>query len=397
MMIGVRSYLDHNATAPLRPEVAEAVARALALPGNASSVHAEGRAARAAVERARAEVAMLVAAEPRNVVFTSGGTEAANTVLTPSLRRAGEHEPVSLLLVGAAEHACVRDGHRFPRDRVGEVPVTPEGTVDLPWLAERLERLDGCRPLVSIQAANNETGVIQPVAEAAALTHRRGGLLHSDAVQAAGKIPCDIKTIGADVVTLSAHKLGGPKGVGALVLASDRIEIADRLIRGGGQERGYRAGTENVAGIVGFGVAAALAARDASRAGAGPQAGPNAGTLRDAAEARLRALAPDAVVFGSGAERLPNTLSFAIPGMRAETALIRFDLEGVAVSSGSACSSGKVKRSHVLDAMGVAPALADGAIRVSFGWNSTEVDVDRFIAACEKLLATLYERRAAVA
>jgi cysteine desulfurase len=262
--------------------------------------------------------------------------------------------------------------------------------LDLGWLAERLEQGEG-RALVSMQAANNETGVVQPVAEAAALVHERGGLLHSDAVQTAGKIPCDINAFGADVITLSAHKLGGPKGVGAIVLASDRIEIGDRLVRGGGQERGYRAGTENVAGIAGFGVAASLAATERDNYAAATR------RLRDTAEARLRALAPDAVIFGAGAERLPNTLAFAIPGIRAETALIRFDLEGVAVSSGSACSSGKVKRSHVLAAMGIEPALAEGAIRVSFGWNSTDADVDRFIASCEKLVATLYERRATAA
>jgi cysteine desulfurase len=263
--------------------------------------------------------------------------------------------------------------------------------VDLGWLAERLERAGGERALVSIQAANNETGVIQPLAQAAALVHARGGLVHSDAVQAAGKIPCDINALGADVLTLSAHKLGGPKGVGAIVLASDEIEIADRLVRGGGQERSYRAGTENVPGIVGFGVTAALAGDEASGFAEITR------RLRDSAEARLRQLAPDFVVFGAGAERLPNTLAFAIPGIRAETALIRFDLEGVAVSSGSACSSGKVKRSHVLAAMGVAPALAEGAIRVSFGWNSADADVDRFTAACEKLVRTLYEQRATAA
>jgi cysteine desulfurase len=386
-----RSYLDHNATTPVRPEVAAAMARALALPGNASSIHAEGRAARSAVERAREEVAVLVGASARNVIFTSGGTEAANTVLTPSLRRVGDKAAASLLLAGATEHACVRDGHRFPSDQVERIPVDKQGVVDLSWLGARMERAAGERVLVSIQAANNETGVIQPVAEAAALVHARGGLLHTDAVQAAGKIPCDINAVGADVITLSAHKLGGPKGVGAIVLAADGIEIGDRLIRGGGQERGYRAGTENVAGIVGFGVAAELAGRDRDGFSATSQA------LVLSIQRRLSATATGAVVFGEDAARLPNTLAFAIPGVRAETALIRFDLEGVAVSSGSACSSGKVKRSHVLEAMGVPPALADGAIRVSFGWNSTEEDADRFLSACEKLVAALYERRATAA
>src|SRR5215218_6749823 len=280
-MSAARSYLDHNATTPVRPEVAAAMARALALPGNASSVHAEGRAARSAVERAREEVAALVGGSARNVIFTSGGTEAANTVLTPSLRRVGDGD-ASLLLVGATEHPCVLDGHRFPAGQVERIPVDGQGVVDLSWLAARLQRAGGERVLVSVQAANNETGVIQPVAEAAALVHRYGGLLHADAVQAARKIPCDIKALGADVLTLSAHKLGGPKGVGAIVFASDRIEIGDRLVRGGGQERGYRAGTENVAGIVGFGVAAELAGRDLER-----ETGRLRG-LRDACEAELR-------------------------------------------------------------------------------------------------------------
>ena len=389
-MSAARSYLDHNATTPVRPEVAAAMARALALPGNASSVHAEGRAARSAVERAREEVAALVGGSARTVIFTSGGTEAANTVLTPSLRRVGEAD-ASLLLVGATEHPCVLDGHRFPAGQVEQIPANGQGVIDLSWLAARLQRASGERVLVSLQAANNETGVIQPVAEAAALVHHYRGLLHADAVQAVGKIPCDIKALGADVLTLSAHKLGGPKGVGAIVLASNAIEIGDRLVRGGGQERGYRAGTENVAGIVGFGVAAELARRDRTALSARLQG------LVVALETRLAADPIHAVVFGAQTPRLPNTLAFAIPGIRAETALIRFDLEGIAVSSGSACSSGKVRRSHVLAAMGVEPSLADGAFRVSFGWNSTEEDADRFLSACEKLVATLYERRATAA
>ncbi len=381
-----RSYLDHNATTPVRPEVAEAMARALELFGNPSSIHAEGRAARSALERAREQVAALLGAEPKNVIFTSGGTEAANTVLTPFLRRAGESLGCPRLLVGAAEHACVLQGHRFPDAAVEVIPVDGQGVVQLEPLAAQLRRAG--RALVSVQVANNETGVLQPLQETAALVKEHSGLLHSDAVQAAGKVPLEIAKLGADVLTLSAHKLGGPKGVGAIVLASEAIEIGERLVRGGGQERRRRAGTENVAGIVGFGAAAEIALRELPRQAAELR------RLRDGCEARLRLLAPDCVVFGHAAERLPNTLTFAIPGIRAETALIKLDLEGVAVSSGAACSSGKVKRSHVLQAMGVAPALAEGAIRVSFGWNSCDADVDRFIAACEKLVATLYKRRA---
>ena len=387
MIAGERSYLDYNATAPIRPQAVEAVVRVLQRGGNPSSVHAEGRAARAEVERAREQVAELVGAAANNVIFTSGGTEAANAVLTPSLHRRGE-PGATLLLVGAAEHACVLQGHRFPAAAVEHIPVDRDGVVSLHWLGERLGQAAAQRVLVSIQAANNETGAIQPVTEAARLVHAAGGLLHTDAVQAAGRVPLSIGTLGSDVLTLSGHKLGGPAGTGAIVLASDRIEIGERLIRGGGQERGQRAGTENAAGIVGLGAAAAAAAADLVAETARLCA------LRDACEREVRRLAPGAVVFASRAERLSNTLVFAVPGLRAETALIAFDLDGVAVSSGSACSSGKVRRSHVLDAMGVEPALAEGAIRVSFGWDSTESDVFRFASAFEKLLETLYRRRA---
>jgi cysteine desulfurase len=381
-----RTYLDHNATAPMRPEVAQAVVWALGLTGNASSVHAEGRAARAAVERAREQVAALVGAQARDVVFTSGGTEAANAVLSPSLRPA-RGEGASLFLPGAGEHVCVLEGHRFGADAVARIPVDRNGTVDLAWLGARLAQHNG-RALVSVQVANNETGTIQPVAEAAALVHARGGMLHSDAVQAAGRIPVDIAGLGADVLTLSAHKLGGPKGVGAIVFASDRIELSERLVRGGGQERGRRGGTENVAGIVGFGLAAEIARRDLQSEGA------RVARLRDALEAQITRVAADAVIFGEAVARLPNTTAFAVPGLKAETALIALDLDGIAVSSGSACSSGKVRRSHVLEAMGVAPSLAEGAIRVSLGWNSTQADVAAFVSGFEKLVERLYKRNA---
>jgi cysteine desulfurase len=390
MRPATRSYLDHNASAPVRPEVAEAVARALELPGNPSSVHAEGRAARAALERARAQVAALAGADPAQVLFTSGGTESAAAILTPGMRRVGE-AGATRLLVGAAEHPCVLEGHRFEAARVERVAVDGDGVLCLSDLRRRLDAGEGETVLLSLQTANNETGVIQPVAKAAALVRERGGLLHTDAVQAAGKMPLRLADLGADAVTLSAHKIGGPKGVGAVVLASDRIEIAERLLRGGGQERGRRAGTENLPGIVGFGAAAEIAGRDL------PSEASRLAALRDEAEAELLRLAPDAAIFGRAAERLPNTLAFAVPGLKAETALILFDLNGVSVSSGSACSSGKVKRSHVLDAMGVEPALAGGAIRVSFGWNSGREDVFRFAEACETVLAALYARKATAA
>ncbi|WP_112664067.1 cysteine desulfurase family protein [Microvirga flavescens] len=386
MAASQRSYLDYNATAPMRPEVATEMARVFLLPGNASSVHAEGRAARAEMETARERVAALVGALPKNVIFTSGGTEANNLVLSPSFRHAGK-AGAGLLLVGATEHPSVLAGHRFAPEAVERIPVNAQGTVDLTWLKARLEAAEG-PVLVSVQVANNETGVLQPIAAIAALVREHGGYVHADAVQAAGKVTLDIGELGVDALTLSAHKIGGPKGTGAVILASDRIEIADRLIRGGGQERGYRAGTENVAAIAGFGVAAQIAKANLS------EEAERLRSLRDEAEARLLQILPEVVVFGAGTERLPNTLAFAIPGVKAETALIAFDMGGVALSSGSACSSGKVKRSHVLDAMSVEPALAEGALRVSLGWMTTKEDVARFAETCERLVETLYKRKA---
>jgi cysteine desulfurase len=285
----------------------------------------------------------------------------------------------------------VLSGHRFPTDFAETIPVDSNGIVDLAWLQARLRNAAEERVLVSVQLANNETGVLQPVAEAARIVHEHGGLIHTDAVQAAGKIPVDIAELGVDVLTLSAHKIGGPKGIGAVVLASDQFEIAERLIRGGGQEKGFRAGTENVAAIAGFGAAAEIASRVREQ-----EAG-RLRDLRDDAEAELRRIAPDAVVVGAQAGRLPNTFAFAIPGLKAETALIAFDLAGVALSSGSACSSGKVKRSHVLDAMGVEPAVAEGVLRVSLGWSTTKEDVIRFAEACETVVGTLYKRKASAA
>lgn len=382
-----RTYLDWNATARLRREAADALLRALDMPGNPSSVHAEGRAARALVEGARERVAALVGASPKAVIFTGSGTEAAATVLAPAFRRAGEGVGATRLLVGATEHPCVLEGHRFPLEAVERIPVDHNGVLDLAWLQARLAALAGERVLVSVHRANNETGVIQPLAQVSALVRAAGGLVHTDAVQAAGRIPVDIGALGVDALTLSAHKLGGPKGVGALVLASDAYHL-DRLLRGGGQERGFRAGTENVAGIAAFGAAA-----EAALAGL-PEEGARQRDLRDRLEAAIRRLAPSVTIFGEGAERLPNTTLFAVPGMRAETALIAFDLKGIALSSGSACSSGKVRRSHVLAAMGVEETLAAGALRASLGWNSTEICVDRFAAACETVIASLYHRKA---
>jgi cysteine desulfurase len=384
-----RSYFDWNATAPLRPQAADALREALSVPGNPSSVHAEGRAARRLVEEAREEVAALVAARPGDVFFTSSGTEANMLALTPVIQTADERRPREKLLISAIEHSSVRTGGRFPRDAVADIAVDANGRVDLAALTDALAKT--ARPLVSIMLANNETGVVQPIAQAAAIVYAAGGLLHVDAVQAAGRIACDINALGADLLTLSAHKIGGPKGVGALIRAREDIHFPDPLIRGGGQERGLRAGTENVAGIAAFGAAAAAVRRQGA-AEADHMLG-----LRHKLETGLKEVAPGVVIFGAAAERLPNTTLFAAEGMKAETAVISFDLEGVAVSSGAACSSGKVQPSHVLAAMGVSPALTRGAVRLSLGWTTTETDIERLLGAWRKLATALSKGQAGIA
>jgi len=374
-----RIYLDWNATTPLRPEARQAMAAAWELPGNPSSVHAEGRQARRMVEEARAAVAEAIGAQVRGVIFTSSGTEANALALTPGLRK-GSSVPVGRLVTSAIEHASVLTGGRFPADAVARVPVTRSGVVDL----DRLEVLLASEgpALVSIMAANNETGALQPVREAAEIVHRAGSLLHVDAIQAFGKIPFDINEIGAaDLASLSAHKIGGPKGIGALVF-SDGVEGIDPLLRGGGQESGRRAGTENIAGIAGFGAAvrAAMVAREADAA--------RLKALRDRLEAGLKEIS-GTIVFSDDVPRLPNTTLFTIPGLRAETAVIGFDLAGIAVSSGSACSSGKVQPSHVLEAMGFGAKLAQGAVRLSLGWSTSEADIESCLKAWRKLANTL--------
>jgi len=369
-----RIYLDWNATAPLRTAARSATLAALDATGNPSSVHAEGRAARRLIEEARERVAALVAAEPRNVVFTSGGTEANMLALTPATATARER-----LLVSAIEHPSVLAGGRFQAAAVERLPVNGSGQIDLSALERRLavpgDKAQGSPTLVSLMLANNETGVVQPISQAARLVHAAGFLLHVDAVQAVGRISCDINALGADLLTVSGHKIGAPKGVGALIRRDAALAIADPLIKGGGQERGARAGTENVAGIAGFGAAAAAALADLAADRERMIA------LRDRLEARLAAASPEIVIFGAETERVPNTTLFSMPGMKAETAIIAFDLEGVAVSAGAACSSGKVQPSHVLAAMGVPPQLAGGAIRVSLGPTTTEFEIDRFIDA----------------
>jgi len=352
-MSAAYAYLDHNATSPLRPVALDAMVEALRAGGNPSSVHRAGRAARARIDRARRQVADLVGALPTEVVFTSGGTEANNM----ALRGAGRRR----VLVSAVEHESVLKA--VPE--AARIAVDGDGVVDLAALERMLTEGPA---LVSVMFANNETGVIQPIAEIVRLARAAGALIHCDAVQAAGKVPVDLHGLGLDYLSLSAHKLGGPPGIGALVVRADAPFATDRA--GGGQESNRRAGTENVGGIAGFGAAA-----EASRSGLDGVAG-----MRDRLEASLPGR-----VFGAGAPRLPNTTCLSMPGVKAETQVMALDLGGVAVSAGSACSSGKVSRSAVLAAMGIDPVEAATAIRISCGWNTVFEDIERLIAAWQGL------------
>jgi cysteine desulfurase len=358
-------YMDYNATVPIRPAAAAAVTAALGLGGNPSSVHVHGRAARRLIENARAQVAAAIGALPQEIVFTSGATEANNLVLAGSGRQR--------ILVSAIEHDSLRTGGRD----LELIPVSATGVVDLGALSAMLARTS--RPaLVSVMLANNETGVIQPVAEAARIAHQHGALMHCDAVQAVGRLPVDVRALDVDLLSLSAHKIGGPAGVGALFVR-DGLDLAP-LLSGGGQERGRRAGTENISGIAGFGAAADMVVQELTF-------GERLADLRDMLETRIRAARPEALIFGAEAPRLANTLCVALPGVGAETQVMALDLAGVAVSAGAACSSGKLKPSAVLTAMGAPPELASAAIRVSFGWRSEESDIDRFMAAWRGLSA----------
>lgn len=366
-------YLDHNATTTPRPRALEAMREAMGSFGNPSSVHRHGRLARKLVEDAREQVAGLVGADPANVIFTGSGTE-ANAL---ALRGAGRD-----VLVSAVEHVSVLnavDGARI-------IPVDAEGVVRLDALDEMLASSD--RPaMVSVMLANNETGVLQPIGEVATLARRHGALVHCDAVQAAGRIALDVASLGVHLLSLSAHKLGGPAGVGALVV--DPSVPLSPLLGGGGQERGRRAGSENVLGIVGFGAAAeaVLGCEDSARLAA----------LRDGLERRLKAICPAARLFGASAERLPNTSCIEMPGVSGETQVIAFDLASVSVSAGAACSSGKVTPSHVLKAMGVGEDIAANAVRVSMGWTTNAADVDQFVEVWSGIYGRAQARRAASA
>lgn len=362
-------YLDYNASGLVRPEVQDVMARALADNGNPSAVHAAGRRARARVETARAQVADLVGADPTAVVFNSGGTEANAQGIASALAAGCER-----LIVSATEHPCVAEAAANAGAPVEVLPVDANGVVDLDALAQALTRPG--RAVVAIHHANNESGVIQPIAEAARRVRAAGGWMHVDAIQSAGKIAVDMRTLDADTLTLSAHKLGGPQGVGALVFKEGVSGV--RILHGAGQERGLRAGTENVPGIAGFGVAADCAARDLEAMQAHV-------AWRDAAEVRVKAAG--ATIIGGAADRLPNTLFMAVEGWDSPQQMITLDLTGVMVSAGSACSSGKVKPSKTISAMGL-NALAIGGVRASGGWSTIESDWSRFadawIAAYDK-------------
>lgn len=386
-MIQTRLFFDHNAGAPVLAAALEAAVAAARAGGNPSSVHAEGRAARRCVEDARLEVARLGGVAPERVVFTSGATEANAAALTPDMTEAGRPIRLDRLLVGATEHPSVLAAGRFAAADVAELPVDGDGLIRLDLLAERLEaeRAAGRRVLVSVQLANSETGVIQPIAAIARLVHAAGGLLHCDAVQAAGRLPLDDPCLAVDLMSLSAHKIGGLPGAGALLLRHPDL-VPQPLIGGGGQESNRRAGTQNTPAIAAFGVAAA-AARATWKGSAAVAA------LRDDLERRLRSNASNVRVLGEAAPRLANTSMLVVPGMVAETAVIAFDLEGVAVSAGSACSSGKVGASRVITAMGLGETLARSGLRLSIGASTTPAEIDRFVEIWARVIPRLVPGR----
>lgn len=370
----MRTYLDHNATTPLRPEARAAMLEALDAGGNPSSIYGEGRAARARVEKARKMFADQLGVIPPMVIFTGVGTEANNYAIKGA--------PVDRIVISAIEHSCVLEAAKATGKPLELVPVSGDGVIDLEALEKTLSQGEG-KALVCLMLANNETGTIQPVREAAAIAHKYDALIHTDAVQALGKIPVNFGLLGVDMMTLSAHKVGGPQGTGALILR-DGVAL-EKLIHGGGQELGRRGGTENVAGISGFAAAAHAAGEKES----------NIKALRDLFESKLQEVSPDVTIFSSAVERLPNTSYVALQGLPAQTTLINLDLEGIAVSTGSACSSGKVTGSRVLAEMGISDALRACALRISFGWNSTEADVEKFIEIWQQLVARQQQNTAA--
>ena len=367
------SYFDYNATAPARPEVISAIAGACAQGGNASSVHRSGRAARRLIEDARERLALSVGAAAAGVVFTSGGTEANNLAIRGAR--------VQSVLVSTIEHDSVLEAARNSGREVTLIPVTHQGVIDLDALGTLLGEADG-PALVSVMLANNETGIVQPIRQAAERAHEAGAFFHCDAVQALGRIALDVGDLGVDFLTLSGHKIGGPPGVGALVAAN--IDVLAPILHGGGQEGRKRAGTENMPAIVGFALAAEMACAELS--GMAALAG-----LRDQLERRLLAIAPDARIVGADRSRLPQTICIVLPGAPSETLVMALDLEGVEVSAGAACSSGKVTTSHVLAAMDVAEA--DCAIRISFGAATTAAEVEHLVEAWRTVYIRIRGRR----
>ena len=364
-----RTYLDWNATAPLRREAQAAMVAALDVVGNPSSPHAEGRRARAIVEDAREQVAALLGARASEVVFTSGGTEGNNAVLAAGWNK---------ILLAGIEHDSVLAPARNSRARLVDLPVDQDGVVVREELSRALASASERPALLTLQLANNETGVLQPVAGVAAEAKQHGLAVHTDAVQAAGRVPIDVASLGVEYRTVSAHKLGGPQGTGALVFRGRRA--LSPLISGGGQERRRRAGTESVAAIAGFGAAAQAARRELTQMA-------RVGRLQAWLEGQVRSITPEAIIIAEGAARLPNTTDLALPGASAETLVIQFDLAGIAISAGAACASGKVGASHVLAAMGLSAELAGAAIRISLGHGSTQADVARFLDAWTHLAA----------
>ena len=386
--MNARTYMDWNATAPLSSEAREAFLRVALMEGNPSSVHREGRAVRAEIEAARRSVAAALNAKPANVIFTSGATEAANLVLTPDFRMGRAALPIGRLSVSAIEHKAFYEGGRFGASQVSVYPVNDDGVADIVALEAMLAVHDKTAglPMVALMLANNETGVIQPVREAAALVRAHGGILVVDAVQAFGRLAVDIEALDADFIIVSSHKIGGPKGAGALVSRGETMMPAP-LIRGGGQEKGHRSGTENAAAIAGFGTAAKIASDGIEARSAALS------ERRDRLEAEMLAIAPQTVIHGQSVARLPNTTFFSLDGLKSETGQIAFDLEGVALSAGSACTSGKVGESHVLVAMGRDPRM--GALRISFGPSTAETDMERTIAAFRRIASRITKANAA--
>ncbi|MCP1197833.1 cysteine desulfurase family protein [Notoacmeibacter sp. MSK16QG-6] len=384
-----RLYMDYNASAPLRPQAYDAMLAALLIDANPSSVHTDGRAARSLVDQSRQQIDCLFGGQAKQMIFTSGATEAANFVLTPDWTMGRAPVRFSKLYVAASAHPCLLSGGRFAFDDVVQVPVTEHGTVDLIILEDLLDRHDAASgmPLVAMPAACNETGVMQPLTELASLVRAKGGTLVVDAVQMAGRLPIDLSNPAGDYFILSAHKLGGPRGIGALVALSD-LMMPRPLITGGGQEKGHRAGTENTVGIAGFGAAVQAALIDMAE-----ERWADTVVQRDRFEAELRMLCPSAIIHGDAVQRLPNTSFFSLPGIKAETAQIALDLDGIAVSAGSACSSGKVGPSHVLEVMNA--ERVDGALRVSLGLDASDADIDRLLQSLQRLLKRSKTARAA--